>query len=224
MSVTIYVAESERNQLTEALRKLVRAIHQRLPETRELGGFMGGADGYGAPVETPIFVMRMHDENPPDCTCEPGKRTEASRDAWEEAGRPQDKPPLDEPCAFDCPFNLPEFHHKASGFMVWWHKWIGRSMKTAGSVANIANMIDECIASLPPLPKPGRGHLPRARVGACWVCGLKLCCGGWQYALISDEEFHEHAVHQVCIGEYPVIAESVGRAPKAAKKAQGDGR
>lgn len=144
----VVIAATEESQLCDELRRLVRVLHFVRPETANTGGFLGGSDGYGADVETDVFVMRAHTEDPPDCTCEPGKRTGASRDAWYAAGMPQDKPPHDEPCALDCPFNLPNFHHKPSGLQVRWHKWIGRSMEVHGSCADIPAMVSECIRSL----------------------------------------------------------------------------
>lgn len=118
--------------LTDALRSLTRAIYAHDPE-HDLGGALGGPDGYGANIETPVFTMRRFYWG--NCTC----------GAHDDPAEPPHKP--------TCAFELPNFVHKPTGFEVRWYKWIGRDNETKGTPpADLAQMVRECAASLPPLP------------------------------------------------------------------------
>lgn len=69
----------------------------------------------------------------------------------------------------------------------------------------------------------------QANPPVCYECDKQLACGGWQYALVeirADEHTYRVPTHKQCAKRegHKVVAEYVGRAPKAAKKAQGDGR
>ena len=128
--ITVILPATEESRLSDELRRLTRAILKAHPRRRLWTG-MGGTDGYGVEIDTPIFTMHPHDENP-ICNC-------GAEDAEE-----------DTPCAETCPYGWPNFKHKPSGFAVHWHKWIGRSMEIVGAPpADLAAMIDECIASIP---------------------------------------------------------------------------
>ncbi len=150
MTLEVIVPRTDTSLLNDQLRRLVRAIHKVKPKTRGMGGLFGGPDGYGADIETVVFTMRLHDENPPDCSCGADDRNNAKYHAWVEAGRPDSLRWPNELCARDCANNLPNFEHKPSGFQVRWHKWIGRSMETLGECADVVVMIDECVRSLTP--------------------------------------------------------------------------
>lgn len=128
--ITVVLPMTEENRLFDELRRLTRAILKALPDAMPLFG-MGGHDGYGVEIDTPVFAMHPHDENP-ICNC-------GAEDA-----------DVETPCAETCPYGWPNFKHKPSGFAVHWHKWIGRSMEVVGAPPDdLAAMIDECIASIP---------------------------------------------------------------------------
>ncbi len=127
MNATIVLPEIDRDILCDELRRLTRCIFIAHPEKGdEGGGVLGGPDGYGANIETDVFVMRMfrYDE---DCTCD------------------QDGP--EGACSRECAFSL-NFEHKPSGFALRWYKYIGRGMELHGNCADAARMVDECVASL----------------------------------------------------------------------------
>ena len=82
------------------------------------GGLLGGEFGYGGYVDNDIFMMH------PYCWCEKD----------------------------DCPWcgeeHAPNFHHKPTGLMIWWYKYIGRGMIIAGSKTKWNEILIECINSL----------------------------------------------------------------------------
>lgn len=147
MTVTVITPATDPSALNAVLRRLTRAIQIARPDLAESLGFgLGGADGYGVPIETDAFVMRLHDENPP-CTCGVDAREREAWLLWDASGEIGDPPPILDH-ALTCPTSWPNFHHKPSGFMVWWHKWIGRSMETQGPAPDLEAMYAECVRSL----------------------------------------------------------------------------
>lgn len=118
------------DELAIALCDLTEAISKVAPDTLHHGA-LGGAFGYGAKFENDVFVMD-HDGYEMDCTC------------------PDDlDPERDQDHHADCPFSVPNFRHKASGFSVWWYKYIGRGMDTKNEpLTNWRAIFDECVASV----------------------------------------------------------------------------
>lgn len=70
------------------------------------------------------------------CTC--GR--DSAWDAFLESAEGSHKP--------SCATVLPNFRHKASGFEVRWHKWIGRSMELTNEPPDVAAVIEDCLRSL----------------------------------------------------------------------------
>jgi len=92
-----------------ANKKLVATCLRNLVECAEslgytpVSGMLGGAYGYGFEYDSSEFMMK------PYCWCE-------------EDGCPW--------CDYDLDYQqAPNFHHKPSGFKVWWYKYIGRGMR-----------------------------------------------------------------------------------------------
>ena len=59
--ITVVLPMTEENRLFDELRRLTRAILKALPDAMPLFG-MGGHDGYGVEIDTPVFAMHPHDE------------------------------------------------------------------------------------------------------------------------------------------------------------------
>lgn len=147
-NLTLVLPGATRTVLSTELRRLVRAIRSARPYLAGFWGMFGGPDGYGVPIDTLVFTMRAHDENPPDCDCGADDRNNDKYEAWVAAGWAAALEYEPDDCTPICAGNLPNFRHRPSGFEVRWHKYIGRRMEASGSCSDVAAMIDECIASL----------------------------------------------------------------------------
>lgn len=93
----------------------------------EAGGKNGDwASKYGSECENEVFSMH------PFCWCE------------------------NDSCPWCGEENRPNFHHKPSGFKVWWYKYIGRGMEMNRNVSGIecARILLDCLCSL------GEGDAP----------------------------------------------------------------
>lgn len=124
--ITPPVADETR-ALDHGLIALTEAIAQVRPQAIGSGAF-GGRFGYGAEFENDVFEMHMDGDL--DCICE-------------------DDPDRNQDHEAACPFSRPNFRHKASGFSVWWYKWIGRGMETKNADgADLQAIFSECLASL----------------------------------------------------------------------------
>lgn len=114
--------------ISQSLVKLTEAIYAVAPKA--VGrGILGGRFGYGADFENEVFSM--HTDGDFDCTCPDDHDPELNKD--HKSG---------------CPFLVPHFHHKATGFSVWWYKYIGRSMEVDNEPEEIDGIFSECMASL----------------------------------------------------------------------------
>lgn len=165
MSVTVQVVLPERadDLFSEAMRALVSEICAR---TDTEGGFgLGGENGYSVDYETSVFVMRRFYWG--DCDCGAEERSEAWHAANPHADERGLKPSRYEwlcTCGVDeraqaaddlghlptCSLELPNFEFKPTGFKAEWYKWIGRDNKVSGDMPPPQEMLNACIASLPP--------------------------------------------------------------------------
>ena len=132
------------NSLTEALRELTVLLSQ--VTGAELGGGLGGDDGYGDNFENATFLMHRYcwcERN--DCPWCAGCWCEDNN--WRDPS--QATSPKGEQCAWCRGVNqwpdkgalspaepphqgAPNFWHKPTGIRVWWYKWIGRGMEVVG--------------------------------------------------------------------------------------------
>lgn len=134
--------------LTEAIGQIDREL---------LGwGFLGGEFGYGAKYENAVFLMHpacgCEESDCPwcaDCRCTDMVKCPSCSPSvrWTNKGALPARAPFDYPSERG---QAPNFWHKPSGLRVWWHKWIGRSMHTAGrDGVDMQTIFAECLASLP---------------------------------------------------------------------------
>ena len=112
------------DQLVSAgLRELVK----RLVEGGYIAtqGFLGGEYGYGVEYDSDEFMMH------PYCWCEKDDCPWCGPDLeWQQA---------------------PNFHHKESGFKVWWYKYINRGMRVENpNNADFVEILAKCVASISP--------------------------------------------------------------------------
>lgn len=110
------------DDISNGLRELTEAIVLQHPELHVMGLF-GGTFGYGAKLDNDVFMMH------PYCWCE----HEGCQ--W---------------CAYDEAKDrelAPNFHHKKSGFKVWWYKYIGRGMRIEG-MCDWPEVLRECLGSI----------------------------------------------------------------------------
>lgn len=149
---------SEDDPLDHMLVEITKAIEDF---NGEIGGYgLGGAHGYGADWNSDVFQMHRYcwcergdcpwcagcfcDDNdwrdgpkaPPGTKC--GWCAGVHRFAEQGALRPDDEPH----------YGAPHFWHKASGFRVWWYKWIGRDMQTVNLPADLTPIFRDCLADI----------------------------------------------------------------------------
>lgn len=120
--IMVILPKVDRDAVSNGLRKLTEAIVERHPERHRMGIF-GGEFGYGARWDCEVFSMHHF------CWCEEDGCPWC--DYNEEIGG----------------FPAPNFHHKATGFKVWWYKYIGRSMETKGE-CDWGAVLAECLSSV----------------------------------------------------------------------------
>ena len=121
--IQVILPAVSQNALSNGLRQLTRAIVEKRPE-RWRGGLLGGHYGYGAAWDDEVFSMHHY------CWCD--------KDDCPWCGYDEER---------DHAGGAPHFHHKATGFKVWWYKYIGRSMETKGG-CDWAEVLSECLASV----------------------------------------------------------------------------
>lgn len=128
IEVNIVLPETSTDAVSKGLRILTEAIQRCHPE-KAIGGGLGGAYGYGAEWNSDVFEMH------PYCWCGD-----------------------DDNCRWCGDEDAPNFHHKPSGFKVWWYKWIGREQRTEGD-CDWGAVVLECLWSL------GMGREPEGGLG-----------------------------------------------------------
>lgn len=140
--VEIKFAPPERLEgaLSDGLRLLTKAICEASGEESQFG--LGGEFGYGVNYENEVFSMHRY------CWCDGYDCPWCSYSGeegqhFQERFRPMGAEPNPNYSG------APNFWHKASGFKVWWYKWIGRDMEANGEF-DISAIISECAASLSP--------------------------------------------------------------------------
>lgn len=152
-TVHIILPSRDEDNLSDMLIKITKAI-----EDREFGGpngyGLGGAYGYGAEYESPVFMMHRY------CWCE---RQECPWCAGCECSGPEanakpncdfctGKVPQPETGAIGNGNAAPNFWHKPSGLRVWWYKYIGRGMETHALPDDLAPILAECLADIAASP------------------------------------------------------------------------
>ena len=167
--ITIVLPYVSDDAVSEGLRKLTKAI-DKSGTAAASQGLLGGQWGYGAEYENETFMMHPYCWcEKPDCEwcagCECpddsfhyfiGEREvgydeyraeyEVSGNAIRNESQDQDK--LCRYCRGEFG-HAPNFHHKASGFKVWWYKYCGRDMETENPGGMIFGpILAECLASL----------------------------------------------------------------------------
>lgn len=125
--VQIILPPREQDELSNGLRNLTGVISKANPDLDNSYG-LGGPDGYGCDYENDIFAMRRFYWGDCDCGAEEGAD--------------------DEPHKPTCSLLLPNFVYKPTGFQCRWYKWIGRDNECSGAAPDIAQMIENCIASV----------------------------------------------------------------------------
>lgn len=164
-SVTLVLPAVSNDEVSSGLRRLTRTLIE-LGEG-DLGGGLGGADGYGVDYENDVFLMKPYCWCEQDdcawcvgCTCRDEQwhyfgadGTEVDFDTYFDLPREERG---EETFTGDrCPYcrgefvGAPNFLHKASGSRVKWYKYIGRSMEME-LTTEWTDILAECLRSLGP--------------------------------------------------------------------------
>lgn len=107
--------------ISSGLRELVKLMGEQGHDL--VGGFLGGDYGYGTDYDSDVFMMHHY------CWCD------------------QDDCPW---CGWEMEHEqAPNFHHKSTGFKVWWYKYIGRGMRIENPQnADFVKILAECMDSI----------------------------------------------------------------------------
>lgn len=156
--LTIILPGRDEGALSDMLVRITKEI-----DDREFGGpngyGLGGAYGYGADYDSPVFMMHRY------CWC--GSQACAWCAGCECSGTEAWKEPDCSFCTGSFPSAetgairngeaAPNFWHKPSGMRVWWYKYIGRGMETHAVPDDLAPILRECLNDIARLSIERRG-------------------------------------------------------------------
>ena len=144
MKVQIFMPERAKNKIDTDLVKLTELLIKKYFKNQINLSGLGGEHGYGQNYENDTFMMHSF------CWCD-----EDTCKWCYSCSRDYDKEdcPKDAFCDDDCKFYIkpaPNFHHKKSGFKVWWYKWIGRSSEYNKKTTEKEwlDIINDCVKSI----------------------------------------------------------------------------
>lgn len=130
----IVLPERDDTEISHQLRWLTQQLMKmQAVETEGFG--LGGEYGYGANYENEVFAMHRY------CWCD-GHDCPWCSYSGEEGSHFQER--FRNKGALPGHCGAPNFWHKATGFRVWWYKWIGRDNEVENEPANLRALFVEC--------------------------------------------------------------------------------
>ena len=145
MDMMLVLPERSEDVISEGLRLLTEELCKRL-DVDGTGG-LGGEFGYGVNFENEVFSIHRY------CWCDGYdcpwcSYSNEDGQHFQERFRAMGAEP-------DANYSgAPNFWHKASGFKVWWYKWIGRDLQV-NQPCDLHAVLSDCLNSLPSPPVSG---------------------------------------------------------------------